>query len=293
MRSELLAEERPTILAGDYNVIPTDDPDDVFSARAMASDALMQPESRQALRRILNLGYTDAIRARYPDGRGLHLLGLYRRLLAARRGLPHRSSAAQRPGRRPPARCRRRQGVSRAGKGQRPCADLGRDRGLKRTIVPRKWGQSASGCPHSSARGGTCIPHSAFGRPGGRTRATAARFTVSRAPGRSIAEVWRVENEKGARSGAVTARFGNPGPERPCGPSGDAEVVEFRPADTAGAAGGALVRAVRADHLHGVAVDRDDGERRRRRPRRAGSAFRRPGSIGPAGRRRSHSRRRR
>ncbi len=34
----------------------------------MASDALIQPESRQALRRILNLGYTNAIRARYPTG---------------------------------------------------------------------------------------------------------------------------------------------------------------------------------------------------------------------------------
>jgi len=65
---ELLAEERPVVLAGDWNVIPTDDPDDVFSARAMASDALMQPESRMGLRRILNLGYTDSIRARYPDG---------------------------------------------------------------------------------------------------------------------------------------------------------------------------------------------------------------------------------
>ena len=66
--AELLTEEKPTILAGDFNVIPTDDPDDVFSAKAMASDALMQPESRQALRRILNLGFTDAIRARYPEG---------------------------------------------------------------------------------------------------------------------------------------------------------------------------------------------------------------------------------
>jgi exodeoxyribonuclease-3 len=65
---ELLAEERPTVLAGDWNVIPSDSPDDVFSARAMASDALMQPESRAAFRRILNQGWTDAIRARYPDG---------------------------------------------------------------------------------------------------------------------------------------------------------------------------------------------------------------------------------
>jgi exodeoxyribonuclease-3 len=65
---QLLAEERPLVLAGDWNVIPTDDPDDVFSAKAMASDALAQPESRAALRRILNLGFTDALRARYPEG---------------------------------------------------------------------------------------------------------------------------------------------------------------------------------------------------------------------------------
>jgi exodeoxyribonuclease-3 len=66
--AELLAEERPVVLAGDWNVIPSDHPDDVFSARAMASDALMQPESRAAFRRILNQGWTDAIRARYPEG---------------------------------------------------------------------------------------------------------------------------------------------------------------------------------------------------------------------------------
>jgi len=63
---ELLAEERPVVLAGDWNVIPTDD--DVFSVRAMAHDALMQPESRAAYRRILHQGWTDAIRARFPEG---------------------------------------------------------------------------------------------------------------------------------------------------------------------------------------------------------------------------------
>jgi exodeoxyribonuclease-3 len=65
---DLLAEERPTVLAGDWNVIPSDSHDDVFSVRAMAHDALMQPESREGLRRILNQGWTDAIRARHPDG---------------------------------------------------------------------------------------------------------------------------------------------------------------------------------------------------------------------------------
>jgi exodeoxyribonuclease-3 len=64
----LLAEERPVVLAGDWNVIPTDSHDDVFSVRAMAHDALMQPESRAAFRRILHQGWTDAIRTRHPDG---------------------------------------------------------------------------------------------------------------------------------------------------------------------------------------------------------------------------------
>ena len=64
----LLAEERPVVLAGDWNVIPTDSHDDVFSVRAMAHDALMQPETRAAFRRILHDGWTDAIRIRHPEG---------------------------------------------------------------------------------------------------------------------------------------------------------------------------------------------------------------------------------
>jgi exodeoxyribonuclease-3 len=64
---ELLAEERPVVLAGDYNVIPNDD--DVFSVRAMAADALMQPESRQGYRALLAQGWTDALRTRFPAGR--------------------------------------------------------------------------------------------------------------------------------------------------------------------------------------------------------------------------------
>jgi exodeoxyribonuclease-3 len=63
----LLAEERPVVLAGDYNVIPNDD--DVFSVRAMADDALMQPESRQGYRALLAQGWTDALRTRFPAGR--------------------------------------------------------------------------------------------------------------------------------------------------------------------------------------------------------------------------------
>lgn len=63
---ELLAEERPTVLAGDYNVIPNDD--DSFSVSAMASDALMQPESRAGFRALVAQGWTDALRTRHPRG---------------------------------------------------------------------------------------------------------------------------------------------------------------------------------------------------------------------------------
>ena len=64
---ELLAEEVPAVLMGDYNVIVNDD--DTFSVRAMAEDALMQPESRGAYRRLLAQGWTDALRTRHPTGR--------------------------------------------------------------------------------------------------------------------------------------------------------------------------------------------------------------------------------
>ena len=62
---ELLAEERPVVLAGDFNVVPEDR--DVFSMRAAANDALVQPETRAAWRKLMHQGWTDALRAFYPD----------------------------------------------------------------------------------------------------------------------------------------------------------------------------------------------------------------------------------
>jgi exodeoxyribonuclease-3 len=62
----ILAEERPAVLAGDYNVVPNDD--DVFSVRAMQDDALMQPESRAGYRALVAQGWTDALRTRHPRG---------------------------------------------------------------------------------------------------------------------------------------------------------------------------------------------------------------------------------
>jgi exodeoxyribonuclease-3 len=61
----LLKLEEPTILGGDYNVIP--EPVDARNPAAWTGDALFQSESRQAFRRILHLGYVDAFRALHPE----------------------------------------------------------------------------------------------------------------------------------------------------------------------------------------------------------------------------------
>ena len=62
----LLAEEKPAVLAGDYNVIANDD--DTYSVRAMQDDALMQPESREHYRSLVAQGWTDALRTQFPKG---------------------------------------------------------------------------------------------------------------------------------------------------------------------------------------------------------------------------------
>lgn len=58
----LLADEEPALMAGDYNIIPQ--PEDAKRPEAWEEDALYRIESRTAWRDILNLGLTDAFRAR-------------------------------------------------------------------------------------------------------------------------------------------------------------------------------------------------------------------------------------
>ncbi|MBI1215385.1 MAG: exodeoxyribonuclease III [Alphaproteobacteria bacterium] len=62
---ELLAQEAPTVLGGDYNVIPEDR--DCFDPALWAEDALFRLESRKKLRELVYLGYTDAFRACNDD----------------------------------------------------------------------------------------------------------------------------------------------------------------------------------------------------------------------------------
>ncbi|GAA6192176.1 exodeoxyribonuclease III [Phaeobacter sp. NW0010-22] len=59
---ELMAAEEPALMAGDYNIIPQ--AEDSKRPEAWREDALFRPESRAAFQRIVNLGFTEAFRAR-------------------------------------------------------------------------------------------------------------------------------------------------------------------------------------------------------------------------------------
>ncbi|MEP2639424.1 exodeoxyribonuclease III [Roseobacter sp.] len=58
----LLASETPFFMAGDYNIIPQ--PEDAATPDTWREDALFRMESRTAFRELINLGLTDAFRAR-------------------------------------------------------------------------------------------------------------------------------------------------------------------------------------------------------------------------------------
>jgi exodeoxyribonuclease-3 len=55
----------PVVLAGDYNVVPTDA--DIYAMRSWRKNALVQPEPRAAFARLVSLGWTDAVRDLHRD----------------------------------------------------------------------------------------------------------------------------------------------------------------------------------------------------------------------------------
>jgi exodeoxyribonuclease-3 len=62
---ELYAAGVPVVLAGDYNVVPTDR--DIYAVRSYADDALLQPVPRAQFQKLLKQGWRDALRALHPD----------------------------------------------------------------------------------------------------------------------------------------------------------------------------------------------------------------------------------
>jgi exodeoxyribonuclease III len=63
--AELYALDAPVVLAGDFNVVPTDS--DIYPSKSYGNNALVQPEPRALFRRILDQGWIDAIRTVHPD----------------------------------------------------------------------------------------------------------------------------------------------------------------------------------------------------------------------------------
>ncbi len=64
--ADLHATGVPVVLAGDYNVVPTEA--DIWRGHHEQANALLQPQSRAAFERLLQQGWTDALRASQPDG---------------------------------------------------------------------------------------------------------------------------------------------------------------------------------------------------------------------------------
>jgi len=61
----LLLSGHPVVLAGDFNVVPTDA--DIYNPKSWRKDALLQPQSRACYDELLEQGWTDSIRHLHPD----------------------------------------------------------------------------------------------------------------------------------------------------------------------------------------------------------------------------------
>jgi exodeoxyribonuclease-3 len=64
--AELASAGVPVVLAGDYNVVPTEA--DIWPGHHEQANALLQPETRAAFQRLIDDGWTDALRALQPEG---------------------------------------------------------------------------------------------------------------------------------------------------------------------------------------------------------------------------------
>ena len=83
--SGLLALEQPVVLAGDYNVMPTDL--DVYAPERWVDDALFRPEVRDAFHRLTAQGWSDALRALHPGERVYTFWKFFRNAYARNAGL--------------------------------------------------------------------------------------------------------------------------------------------------------------------------------------------------------------
>jgi exodeoxyribonuclease-3 len=83
--ADLLASGAPVVLAGDYNVMPTDI--DVYAPERWVDDALFRTEVRAAFHRLTGQGWTDALRALHPRERVYTFWKYFRNAFARNAGL--------------------------------------------------------------------------------------------------------------------------------------------------------------------------------------------------------------
>jgi exodeoxyribonuclease III len=82
---QLLKTGKPVVLAGDYNVMPTEL--DVYAPERWVDDALFRPEVREAYRKLVAQGWTDAVRTLNPDKRIYTFWKYWRNAFARNAGL--------------------------------------------------------------------------------------------------------------------------------------------------------------------------------------------------------------
>jgi exodeoxyribonuclease-3 len=83
--AKLFKEGVPAVLAGDYNVVPTDE--DIYDPKNWRKDALLQPQSREAFAALLKQGWTDALRAHLGSERIYTYWDYWRKHFENNRGL--------------------------------------------------------------------------------------------------------------------------------------------------------------------------------------------------------------
>jgi exodeoxyribonuclease-3 len=75
--AELMASKLPVIIAGDFNIVPEER--DIYATTSYRDNALVQPEPRAQFGRLLEQGWTDALRAVHPDDPALYTFWDYMR----------------------------------------------------------------------------------------------------------------------------------------------------------------------------------------------------------------------
>ena len=82
---DLLKSNQPVVLTGDYNVMPTEM--DVYKPERWVDDALFRPESRAAFKKLVEQGWTDAVRKLYPNDKIYTFWDYFRNAYARDAGL--------------------------------------------------------------------------------------------------------------------------------------------------------------------------------------------------------------